>query len=146
MDKAILNENNILLNLGSEPKNQAIARVGRLLVQNGYVTEEYVIGMQLREASLTTYVGNGISIPHGMPEYMKYIQRSGIVVVQYPEGIDFGEGNLAYILIGIAGKDDEHMEILSSIALVCQEEENVLQLRQASSKQAIIEILARGEQ
>lgn len=145
MDKTILNKNNILLNVASESKTEAITRVGNLLAENGYVKEQYIEGMQLREESLTTYVGNGIAIPHGMPEYMQYIEKSGIVVAQYPAGIDFGEGNQAYILIGIAGKNDEHIEILASIALVCQEEENVIKLRKATSKQEIIDILADGE-
>lgn len=145
MDGAILNENNVVLNVAAETKTKAIERVGKLLVKNGYVSEEYIEGMHKREASLTTYVGNGVAIPHGMPEYMRYILKSGIAVIQYPAGLDFGDGNVAYILIGIAGKDNEHMEILAGIALVCQEEENVLKLRQAASKRDIIEILAEGE-
>ncbi|CAA7600116.1 Phosphoenolpyruvate-dependent sugar phosphotransferase system, EIIA 2 [Acididesulfobacillus acetoxydans] len=146
MNRTILNENNVVLNVAKETKREAIARVGRLLVQNGYVGEKYIEGMQKREESLSTYVGNGVAIPHGMPEYMRYIRKSGLVVFQYPEGIDFGDGNRAYLLIGIAGKDDEHIEILAGIALVCQEEENVLKLRQAASKEEIIEILTDGEQ
>ena len=129
MDKLILNEDNILLNVATEPKFEAIQRVGDLLAQNGYVQKEYIEGMKERERSLTTYIGNGVSIPHGMPEYIKYINKSGIAVVQYPEGVDFGEGNVAYVMIGIAGLNDEHMDILSSIALVCQYEENVQKIK-----------------
>lgn len=146
MDNLILNENNIVLNAAAESKFDAIARLGKILVKNGYVQEEYIEGMKQRENSLTTYVGNGIAIPHGMPEYIKYILKSGLVVIQYPDGIDFGEGNTAYILIGIAGKDDEHLELLSSIALVCQEEENVEKLKKASTKEEIISILLEGDQ
>lgn len=146
MDNLILNENNIVLNAAAESKFEAIARLGKILVKNGYVQEEYIEGMKQRENSLTTYVGNGIAIPHGMPEYIKYILKSGLVVIQYPDGIDFGEGNTAYILIGIAGKDDEHLELLSRIALVCQEEENVEKLKKASTKEEIISILLEGDQ
>lgn len=145
MNLEIFNENNIELNLASESKSAAILRSGKLLRKNGYVQEEYLEGMQKREQSLTTYVGNGVAIPHGLPEYIPYINKSGLVMLQYPEGVDFGDGNTAYVLIGIAGKNEEHLELLSSIALVCQDEENVNKLKLAASKQEVIAILAGGD-
>lgn len=141
MDSRILNEANIILNVKSEVKYEAIERVGNLLVTNGYVSEEYKAGMRKREEEITTYIGNGIAIPHGMNEYIKYINKSGIVVAQYPEGVDFGEGNTAHIIIGIAGKNDDHLEILSKIAVVCLDEGNVSKLINAKTKQEIIDIL-----
>jgi PTS system mannitol-specific IIA component len=145
MDKLILNEDNILLGIESESKDKAIERAGNLLVKNGYVKEEYIEGMKKRESDVSSYIGNGIAIPHGMPEYKKYITRSGIVVVQYPKGVDFGDGNTAYIVVGIAGRNDEHVGILSSIAIVCQYQENVNKLRCASTKEEILNILLEGE-
>lgn len=145
MNKLILNEGNILLNAAAEGKYEAIERAGRLLADNGYVEPEYIEGMKKREIEITTYIGNGIAIPHGTSEYIKHIKKSGIVVVQYPEGVDFGEGNTAYILIGIAGRNDEHLEILSAIALVCQDEGNVSKLRSAATKEEIITILTEGD-
>lgn len=141
MNNLILNEENIILNAAPEGKYTAIERTGRLLADNGYVDPDYIEGMIKREDEVTTYIGNGIAIPHGTSQYIQYIKKSGIVVVQYPEGVDFGEGNLAYILIGIAGKNDEHLEILSAIALVCQDESNVNKLRHAADKAEIISIL-----
>lgn len=146
MDKLILNKKNVLLGVESESKAQVIERVGTLLVRNGYVQEEYIEGMKERENDVTSYIGNGIAIPHGMPDYKKYIKNSGITVVQYPKGVDFGNGNTAYIVIGIAGKNDEHMGILSSIAIVCQYEENVIKLKCAHTKEEIIRILMEGEE
>lgn len=145
MNLEIFNESNIELNLAPESKSAAILRAGELLKRNGYVQNEYLVGMEKREQSLTTYVGNGVAIPHGLPEYIPYILKSGLVMLQYPEGVDFGEGNIAYVLIGIAGKDDEHLELLSAIALVCQDEENVNRLKLASSKQDAMQILAGGD-
>lgn len=145
MNRLILNDKNIILNGASENKYAAIERAGRLLADNGYVNAEYIDGMKKREDEITTYIGNGIAIPHGTSEYIKHIKESGIVVIQYPEGVDFGAGNAAYILIGIAGKNDEHLEILSSIALVCQDEQNVFKLRHAASKEEIISILTEGD-
>ncbi|MDI3519191.1 MAG: mannitol system component [Caldanaerobacter sp.] len=146
MDREILNEKNILLNLPSESKIEAIERVGNLLVENGYVEKKYIEGMKKREEDITTYIGNGVAIPHGVSEYVKYIKKSGIVIAQYPDGVDFGDGNRAYIVIGIAGKGDEHLNILSKIALTCQYEENVEKLKNAKTPQEIIEILEKGDE
>lgn len=145
MNAEILNESNVLLKIKSETKDEAIERVGNLLVENGYVERGYIEGMKKRNDDITTYIGNGIAIPHGMNEYVKFIKRSGIVVAQYPDGVDFGDGNTAYIVIGIAGKNNDHMEILSKIAIVCLEEENVKRLVNASNKSEIIDILMEGE-
>lgn len=145
MNKLILNEKNIILNAASEGKDEAIVRAGKLLADNGYVEPDYIEGMRKRESEVTTYIGNGIAIPHGSSQYVKYIRQSGIVVLQYPGGVDFGGGNIAYILIGIAGRNDEHLEILSAIALACQDENNVSKLRHAVSKEEIISLLTEGD-
>lgn len=134
-------EQNIVLNENSEEKFEAIKRAGRLLVQNGYVEEGYIEGMIEREKEVTTYIGNGIAIPHGMNQYIKYIKESGIVIIQYPEGVDFGEGNIAHLVIGIAGKNDEHMSLLSKIAIACQYEEIVKKLVESKSKDEIIKLI-----
>lgn len=145
MEKGILVKEGIVLNVGSESKGKAIERVGNLLISGGYVKDNYIEGMKAREEEVTTYMGNGVAIPHGMNEYKKEILESGIVIAQYPDGVDFGDGNTAYIVIGIAGKGDEHMEILSKIALTVQYEENVERLRNAKSPEEIIEIIEEGE-
>lgn len=142
MEKGILVKEGIVLNVASESKDKAIERVGRLLIDGGYVKDNYIEGMKAREEEVTTYMGNGVAIPHGMNEYKKEILESGIVIAQYPDGVDFGEGNIAYIVIGIAGKGDEHMEILSQIALTIQYEENVEKLRNAKTPEEIMEIIS----
>lgn len=145
MEKGILVKQGIVLNVSSESKDKAIERVGHLLIDRGYVKENYIEGMKAREEEVTTYMGNGVAIPHGMNEYKKEILETGIVIAQYPNGVDFGEGNTAYIVIGIAGKGDEHMEVLSKIALTVQYEENVERLRNAKTPEEIIEIIEEGE-
>ena len=145
MEKGILVKEGIILNIASESKDKAIERAGNLLIAGGYVKKNYIEGMKAREKEVTTYMGNGVAIPHGMNEYKKEILESGIVIVQYPNGVDFGEGNIAYIVIGIAGKGEEHMEILSKIALTVQYEENVERLRIAKSPEEIIKIIEEGE-
>jgi len=145
MENKILNLKNILLNQKSEGKFEAIEKSGRLLIDNGYVKESYIDGMKAREEVVSTYLGNGVAIPHAVNEYKKEILETGIVILQYPDGVDFGDGNIAYVVIGIAGNDDEHIEILSKIAIVVSEEENVNRLRRASTKEEIVSILEEGE-
>lgn len=136
---------NILLVVASEERFDAIRRVGRQLVQNGYVEEDYIEGMIARENSMTTYLGNGVAIPHGMPEYVKFIKHSGIVIAQYPNGVDFGDGNVAKLVIGIAGIGEDHMDALSKIAIVCQDEENVEKLVQSRDPEEVIGLIEQEE-
>lgn len=112
----ILMRSNIILGQASESKDEAINRAGRLLFEAGYVEEAYIEGMHAREAKFTTYIGSSVAIPHGENEVKDKIIASGLVVIQYPEGVDFGSGNVAKLVIGIAGKGNEHIQLLSNIA------------------------------
>jgi len=78
--------------------------------------------MLKRENEATTYIGSGVAIPHGTSESGKYIIKSGIVMLQYPEGVEF-DNNLAYLIIGIAGTGDRHIEILAKLSAVLDNEE-----------------------
>src|SRR5690606_38756404 len=100
-------ENTVLLNARAEDKEEAIRMAGGLLVDQGYADATYIDKMMEREASHTTYIGNSVAIPHGTEEGKEHIHRSGISIVQLPEGVDFGDGQIAKIVIGIAGKGDE---------------------------------------
>ncbi|MCI1966952.1 MAG: PTS sugar transporter subunit IIA [Oscillospiraceae bacterium] len=144
MAKEILATKNIILNQQSETKQEAIERVGNMLVKSGYANPKYIDGMKEREAKFTTYIGNGIAIPHGVNEYKKEILETGLVIVQYPNGVDFGKGNTAYLVIGIAGKGEEHLQILTKIALTVQDQKNVERLRYAKTAQEILSIIEEG--
>lgn len=117
----ILCEENIFLNLESVSKEEAIKMAGRKLVENGYVNEDYIDAMLEREKVMTTYLGMGFAIPHGVADAKKTIKSSGIVILQYPNGVEF-EDEKAYIIIGIAGVNDEHLEILSKISILIDDE------------------------
>ncbi len=138
MAKEILSTENVLLNETAATKEDAIRMAGQILVDNGYVDESYLEQMQEREKITTTYMGNSVAIPHGTEDAKKAVKHSGLSIIQLREGVDFGDGNIAKIIIGIAGKDNEHLEILSQIAIVCSEEENVEELIQADSKETLI--------
>lgn len=118
----ILMKDNIQLNRPSVSKEEAICYAGELLLQGGYVEADYIQGMLAREAKFTTYIGNGVAIPHGENEVKDRILASGIVVIQYPNGIDFGGGNEVKLVIGIAGKGNEHIQLLSNIAEAIEDE------------------------
>lgn len=137
----IFTPKNIILNAHADDKFEAITLTGNVLKLNGYVTDEYIQRMKLREGIVSTYLGNGLAIPHGTDGSDCEIIKSGISLVQFPEGIDFGDGNTAYITIGIAGKEGEHMDLLNKIALICIEEENVLALRNAGSIEQVLQVL-----
>ncbi|POP45205.1 PTS mannitol transporter subunit IIA [Superficieibacter electus] len=132
---------NIVLNANADDKFAAIVLTGDVLKQNGYITERYIERMKLREEIVSTYLGNGIAIPHGTDGSDCEIIKTGISLVQFPNGVDFGDGNTAYITIGIAGKEGEHMDLLNKIALICIEEENVMALRNATSSEQILQVL-----
>ena len=140
MTKSILVLENIVLNKTLANKEDAILQTGKLLVDNGYVTDSYIDKMLEREAMSTTYMGNFVAIPHGTDQAKSEVLHSGISFIQVPAGVDFGNGNIVKLLIGIAGKNNEHLDILSQIAIVCSEEENIDRLVQASSKEEILQI------
>lgn len=142
MTKKILTESNIELNVAIENKEEAIRYVGNILVEKGYVTAGYVEKMMEREALTSTYIGNNIAIPHGTEDSKKEVLETGISLVTVPDGVDFGDGNIAKVIIGIAGKGGEHLEVLSQIAIVCSEEENVEEIVKATSKEEVLKMFS----
>lgn len=140
MAKEILTTDNIELNVAFSTKEEAIRHTGDILVKNGYVETSYVDKMLEREELTSTFMGNYVAIPHGTEDAKKMVKETGLTIVTVPEGVDFGEGNIVKVLIGIAGKGDEHLDILSKIALVCSEEENIQKILDAATKEDIINL------
>ena len=112
----VLENEAVIVGLDSESKEDAIRRAGQILSEMGYVDSPYIEGMLEREKLTTTYIGSNVAIPHGTNETKAHVKQTGLVILQYPEGVDFGDDNLAYLVIGIAALGDEHMTILSNIA------------------------------
>ncbi len=136
----VLTVDNILTKLQSESKEDAILRAGRLLESLGYTGKGYAEAMLEREKITTTYLGMGIAIPHGTDEAKKSIRTSGIVFLQYPDGVDFGEEK-AYIIVGIAGKGDDHLDILASLSEAFEDEDKLHTLMTAEEPKEIFNIL-----
>lgn len=139
-DDQLLREENIFIGQSFRNKEDAIRFAGEALVKAGYVEPSYVDEMLKREEITTTYMGNDVAIPHGTEDAKKAVIKSGFTVVQVPNGVDF-DGESAKMIFGIAGKDGTHLEILSGIAVICAEQENVDQLVQAKTAKEIMEIL-----
>ncbi|MBP1934733.1 PTS mannitol transporter subunit IICBA [Ammoniphilus resinae] len=143
-DASVLTLDKIELNVQVADKYEAIRQAGKILVQAGHVGEEYIEKMIDRENSLSTFMGNGVAIPHGTNEAKQWIKSTGISIVQIPGGVDFGNGNTAELVIGIAAVGDEHLTILSNMAEICSDEENVKKIVETSSKDEILKIF-KGE-
>ncbi len=136
----ILVKDGILLNQSPVSKEKAIQAAGELLVKLGYVNAPYVDAMQEREKIVTTYMGMGVAIPHGTSQAKGTVKKTGIVLMQYPEGVDFGEEK-AQLVFGIAGIGDEHLDLLSKICGMLEDEEVLETLKTTADKDWILEHL-----
>ncbi|MFM1542155.1 PTS sugar transporter subunit IIA [Helcococcus ovis] len=125
MANIAIEKENIFLNLQSTTKEEAIRLAGNKLLEAGYVADGYVESMLHREELLTTYMDYGVAIPHGDRESQQLIIQSGIVFLQFKDGIDFGNGNKAELLIASAGKGNNHLRILSGLAKLLKKTEIV---------------------
>lgn len=141
---SILKKQSIALHCTSCSSDDAIKAVGKMLLQENYIEEPYIDGMLQRDHSLTTYIGNHIAIPHGEYEVKQYVSNTGLAVMIYPKGIDW-HGELVKIVIGIAAKNDDHMEILSNIACKLCELEVVEQIVNSDNVDFIHEVLTKEE-
>ena len=120
-NEKILVEEGIKTGLKSVSKVEAIKAAGKLLNELGYVDEEYIPAMVKRDEIASVYMGLGIAIPHGTTDAKNKVKKSGIVVLQYPDGVDF-DGEKAQLVIGIAGVGDEHLAILGKITEALDDE------------------------
>ncbi|MCD7756608.1 MAG: PTS sugar transporter subunit IIA, partial [Clostridiales bacterium] len=105
-------------------KEEAIQAAGELLAQLGYVDASYADAMQEREKLVTTYMGMGVAIPHGTTQAKGTVKKTGIVLLQYPEGVSFGDEK-AQLVFGIAGIGDEHLDLLAKICETLEDEETL---------------------
>ena len=136
----ILKIENIRTGLAPESKEKAIRRVGQILHDSGYVDVSYIDAMIERENLTTTYMGMGLAIPHGTSEAKTAVIKSGIAVLQYPEGVEFGDEK-AHLIIGIAGVGDSHLEILAKVSEALEDEEVLDRLSKSADASEIYETL-----
>lgn len=129
--KVVIVADGIKLNQAPVSKEEAIQAAGELLAELGYVDASYADAMQEREKLMTTYMGMGVAIPHGTTQAKGTVRKTGIVLLQYPEGVDFGEEK-AQLVFGIAGIGDEHLDLLSKICEMLEDQEVLETLKTTS--------------
>ena len=131
------------IKLGQKPvtKEEAIQAAGELLAKLGYVDESYVDAMQEREKLVTTYMGMGVAIPHGTTQAKGTVKKTGIVLLQYPEGVDFGSEK-AQLVFGIAGIGDEHLDLLSKLCTLLEDEALLETLKTTDDVEWVLEQLS----
>lgn len=137
--KPLLLAENIVLSGNAASRYDAIDEAGEILVTAGAVDHDYVRAMHEREESISTFMGNGLAIPHGTNESKDLIKGSAISFIRYPEGVDWG-GQTAHFVVGIAGADGSHLKVLAKIAKIFGKTESVEKLKNASTKEEILEI------
>ena len=140
MTQSILEPQNVVATGLATTRDEAIREAGALLVTAGAVKQEYVDSMFERESSVSTYMGNFLAIPHGTNDAKESIVRSALSLVRYAEPIDW-DGQPVKFAVGIAGLNNEHLEILSKIAIVFSDEDEVQKLIDAGSQDEIFALL-----
>ncbi len=139
-----IERHNIHLGLEAENKEQAIRYAGNKLVELGYAEPEYVDAMFEREQMVSTYLGESIAVPHGTVAAKDRVIKTGIVICQYPSGVQFGEDkeDVAKLVIGIAAKNDEHIQVITAITNALDDPDNIEKLTQTTDVEDVINILS----
>lgn len=138
---SVLTLDQVRIHSGSSTQQEALQEATDILVSAGAVTPEYVDAMRQREETVSTYMGNGLAIPHGTNDAKDAILGSALSVVRYDGGVDW-DGEPATFVVGIAGRGDEHLEILSQIAILFSDEDDVAKLNAAQTPDELYALLS----
>ncbi len=139
-NESILAPGSVRLGLASVTKDEAIRLCGQVLMDAGAVSPEYIDGMFARELQVSTYIGEGVAIPHGTNESRGYIKAPALGFLQFPDGIDW-DGNRVLVCIPIASAANDHLEILASLAEQLMEADAAERLRTTGSVAEVLELL-----
>lgn len=141
---SILSKERIQLSGAAADRTDAIRKAGELLVKSGCVMPEYVEGMLKRETTMSTYLGSGVAIPHGVYENKEHVLQTGISVLQLPQGVEWDEGGEpVHLVIGIAASGDEHVGVLASLAEAVEDEAILGELISATDPEVILKHLGK---
>ena len=138
----ILVPDSVILNGTATTRDAAIDEAGRLLLDRGAVDEGYITAMHEREESVSTYMGSYLAIPHGTNAAKDHIRKSAVSVIRYPNGIDWN-GKQVKFVVGVAGLNNEHLHILSSIAKVFTSKAQVAELESATTVDEVLELFGK---
>jgi PTS system mannitol-specific IIA component len=140
VDDAILQRNAVRLDERAATRDDAIRRCGGVLVEVGAVDPVYVEAMLERERSISTYVGEGVAIPHGTLEGKGAVRRDALAVVRFPETVDWG-GNPVTVCVAIAAQGDGHVDLLAELAEILLDEDRATALREATDPDEVMTLL-----
>lgn len=138
---SVLSLDQVRIHSGGSTQEAALQEATDILVAAGAVTPAYVDAMRQREQTVSTYMGNGLAIPHGTNDTKDAILGSALSVVRYDGGVDW-DGEQATFVVGIAGRGDEHLEILSQIAILFSDEDDVAKLNAAQTPEDLYALLS----
>lgn len=146
LKEGVLLKENVKVGLKSVTKEEAIQAAGELLFKSGYVGKPYIEGMLARERDISTYIGKGIAIPHGENAVKEHVIKTGIVVMQYPNGVEFSDGNVAHLIVGIAGKGDDHLVIIQNLATITMDysDEDLEKAYKTNDPQVLFDMFTKG--
>jgi PTS system mannitol-specific IIC component len=138
-----LGAENIFLGRTATHKEEAIRFAGEQLVAGGYVQPEYVEAMLEREKLTPTYLGESIAVPHGTVEAKDRVLKTGVVFCQYPQGVRFGEeeDDIARLVIGIAARNNEHIQVITSLTNALDDETVIERLANTTSVEEVLALL-----
>ncbi len=137
----MLGRDAVRLNLTASDKEDALRQCGAVLVEIGAAGPEYAEAMLEREKSVSTYMGEGVAIPHGTDESRRHIHRAALAFLQFPDGVDWN-GQTCTVAIAIASRSDEHVSILQSLAMVLTDGDKATRLRETDDVDEVLELLA----
>src|SRR4051812_16063894 len=141
---SLLAESSIRLSARATDRQDAVRQCGQALVDAGAVDESYVDAMLQREQTVSTFVGEGVAIPHGTLAGKESVKHDAIVVLRFPEGVDW-EGNAVSVCVGIAAAGGGHIALLSQLAEILLDPAKAEQLRTATSAEQVYALLTPGE-
>ena len=144
MSLEVLPASSVRVGAAAADRDAAIDVVGAMLVESGCVTSEYVAEMRAREDIVSTYLGNGIALPHGTNEARAFVRRTGLAVAQFPQGVPWGEES-AYIVIGLAALAEEHIAVLARLATILGDEALCQRLAVTSEANEIHRTLSQAD-
>lgn len=141
---ALLAPGSIRLHERAATKEDAVRMCGKALVDSGAVDPAYIESMLEREASISTFLGEGVAIPHGTLAGKDAVLRDALCVLRFPDGVDWGTGT-ATLCIGIAAQGDGHLEILAQLAQILLDPERADALRKAEDPETVLTLLTPTE-
>ncbi|RRZ90851.1 PTS sugar transporter subunit IIA [Erwinia sp. 198] len=140
-----LSQDDLFLDCRASSKTEAIRQAAAALEQGGYVKHGFFDAMLARESSVSTYLGAGIALPHCAKERIDLVIKTGFQVFQFPQGVNWGKGKIAFIVVAVAAKQNEHIQVIADIADLFSNEWKSTLLAQTTSKNDFITLFVKPE-